>query len=102
MDVFSEILGTYGHEVLYVGDHIFGDILKSKKARGWRTFLCIPELPQELMVWTEKSNLFSELEEVDITISEMYRLVGLDVLLDDVLQVNCTCAWCGKITLICA
>ena len=41
-------------DVLYVGDHIFGDVLKSKKLRGWRTFLIIPELNDELNVWTTK------------------------------------------------
>ncbi len=41
-------------DVLYVGDHIFGDVLKSKKLRGWRTFLIIPELSDELNVWTTK------------------------------------------------
>lgn len=40
---------------MYIGDHIFGDILKSKKRQGWRTFLVIPELAQELHVWTDKS-----------------------------------------------
>ncbi|KAK7479269.1 hypothetical protein BaRGS_00029517, partial [Batillaria attramentaria] len=73
VDVFSDIMGTYGHEVLYVGDHIFGDILKSKKARGWRTFLVVPELTQELAVWTEKNDLFSKLEEFDIYIGELYK-----------------------------
>lgn len=33
-DVFNEFLGAKGKDVLYVGDHIFGDILKSKKTRG--------------------------------------------------------------------
>lgn len=33
-----------GDEVLYVGDHIFGDILKSKKSLNWRTMLVVPEL----------------------------------------------------------
>ena len=42
--------------MLYVGDHIFGDVLKSKKLRGWRTFLIIPELNDELNVWTTKVN----------------------------------------------
>ena len=23
-------------DILYIGDHIFGDILKSKKKQGWR------------------------------------------------------------------
>ena len=37
-------------DVLYVGDHIFGDVLKSKKLRGWRTFLIVPELNDEFQV----------------------------------------------------
>ncbi|KAK6174762.1 hypothetical protein SNE40_017978 [Patella caerulea] len=73
VDVFSEVMKSYGSEVLYVGDHIFGDILKSKKARGWRTFLCVPELSQELMVWTDKRSLFAKLEKLDIAIGEMYK-----------------------------
>lgn len=50
-DVFTQLIGAKGRDVLYVGDHIFGDILKSKKKRGWRTFLVIPELQRELEVW---------------------------------------------------
>ncbi|XP_064599743.1 cytosolic purine 5'-nucleotidase-like [Liolophura sinensis] len=73
VDVFSEMMGTYGKEVLYVGDHIFGDILKSKKVRGWRTFLIVPELAQELAVWTEKQNLFAELEQLDCQLGEIYK-----------------------------
>ncbi|CAB3382178.1 Hypothetical predicted protein [Cloeon dipterum] len=59
-DVFTQMIGAKGKDVLYVGDHIFGDILKSKKIRGWRTFLVVPELVQELHVWTDKCNLFQE------------------------------------------
>lgn len=71
--MFSEMMGTYGKEVLYVGDHIFGDILKSKKVRGWRTFLIVPELAQELAVWTEKQNLFAKLEQLDCQLGEIYK-----------------------------
>lgn len=39
---------TDAADVLYVGDHIYGDILKSKKAMGWRTMLIVPELQMEL------------------------------------------------------
>lgn len=35
-------------QVLYVGDHIYGDILRSKKTLGWRTMLVVPELDTEL------------------------------------------------------
>ncbi|KAM7273059.1 hypothetical protein ACFE04_027723 [Oxalis oulophora] len=35
-------------QVLYVGDHIYGDILRSKKVLGWRTMLVVPELEREV------------------------------------------------------
>uniref|UniRef100_A0A8C6NHG7 Cytosolic purine 5'-nucleotidase n=1 Tax=Nothobranchius furzeri TaxID=105023 RepID=A0A8C6NHG7_NOTFU len=54
-DIVCDLLGAKGKDILYIGDHIFGDILKSKKRQGWRTFLVIPELAQELHVWTDKS-----------------------------------------------
>ena len=37
-----------GSEILYVGDHIYGDILRSKKEIGWRTMLVIEELEDEV------------------------------------------------------
>ncbi|XP_024222465.1 cytosolic purine 5'-nucleotidase isoform X1 [Bombus impatiens] len=72
-DVFTELIGAKGKDVLYVGDHIFGDILKSKKIRGWRTFLIVPELVQELHVWTDKCQLFAELQNLDVMLGEMYK-----------------------------
>ncbi|KAL5558044.1 hypothetical protein UlMin_034255 [Ulmus minor] len=39
-------------QVLYVGDHIYGDILRSKKVLGWRTMLVVPELEGEVkLLW---------------------------------------------------
>uniref|UniRef100_A0A3P8QEB7 5'-nucleotidase, cytosolic IIb n=1 Tax=Astatotilapia calliptera TaxID=8154 RepID=A0A3P8QEB7_ASTCA len=61
-DIVCDLLGAKGKDIVYIGDHIFGDILKSKKRQGWRTFLVIPELAQELHVWTDKSSLFEELQ----------------------------------------
>ena len=37
-------LQAFGEEVMYVGDHIYGDILRSKKNVSWHTMLLIPEL----------------------------------------------------------
>lgn len=42
------MMSSAGDEVLYVGDHIYGDIVKSKKDIGWRTMLVVPELALEL------------------------------------------------------
>lgn len=72
-DVFTKFIGAKGKDVLYIGDHIFGDILKSKKIRGWRTFLIIPELVRELHVWTDKCQLFNELQSLDVKLGEMYK-----------------------------
>nr|GLL48846.1 5'-nucleotidase domain-containing protein 4-like isoform X1 [Ipomoea trifida] len=42
-------------QILYVGDHIYGDILRSKKALGWRTMLVVPELEREVeLLWELK------------------------------------------------
>lgn len=40
-----------GDEVLYVGDHIYGDILRSKKDSAWRTAMIIQELETEVAAY---------------------------------------------------
>ncbi|XP_037920038.1 cytosolic purine 5'-nucleotidase isoform X2 [Hermetia illucens] len=72
-DVFTSLINAKGKDVLYIGDHIFGDILKSKKIRGWRTFLVVPELVQELHVWTDKCQLFAELQNLDVMLGDLYK-----------------------------
>ena len=71
--MFSKLIGARGKDVLYVGDHIFGDILKSKKMRGWRTFLVVPELAHELHVWTNKNTLFNRLQNLDAILSDTFK-----------------------------
>ena len=44
-------LGVTGDEVLYVGDHIYGDILRSKKDSAWRTAMIIQELETEIAAY---------------------------------------------------
>ena len=67
------MIGAKGKDVLYAGDHIFGDVLKSKKLRGWRTYLVVPELSRELHVWTDKHKLFDQLQGLDVQLGELYR-----------------------------
>jgi HAD superfamily 5'-nucleotidase-like hydrolase len=45
---FERLLGISGSSVLYVGDHIYGDILRSKKESAWRALMIIQELDAEL------------------------------------------------------
>ncbi len=44
----EQMLGIAGEKVLYVGDHIYGDIVKSKKSSLWRTCMVVEELEHEL------------------------------------------------------
>jgi HAD superfamily 5'-nucleotidase-like hydrolase len=58
-------LGALGEEVLYVGDHIYGDILRSKKHLSWRTMLLIPELGAALERLEESAEELFELMKVE-------------------------------------
>ncbi|KAA8584258.1 hypothetical protein FQN60_008043 [Etheostoma spectabile] len=72
-DIICDLLDVKGKDILYVGDHIFGDILKSKKRQGWKTFLVVPELNKELQVWDQKKSLFEELKRLDVFLAELYK-----------------------------
>ncbi|XP_062340021.1 5'-nucleotidase, cytosolic II, like 1 isoform X3 [Osmerus eperlanus] len=72
-DIVCDLLNVKGKDILYVGDHIFGDILKSKKRQGWKTFLVVPELAKELEIRAEKSSLFEELKYLDVLLTDLYK-----------------------------
>jgi HAD superfamily 5'-nucleotidase-like hydrolase len=42
-------LGISGDEILYVGDHMFGDVHVSKRTLSWRTALVLRELEAEVL-----------------------------------------------------
>jgi HAD superfamily 5'-nucleotidase-like hydrolase len=54
-------LQAEGEQILYVGDHIYGDVLRSKKSASWRTLLLVPELERELKLLEAKSSDLREL-----------------------------------------
>src|SRR6202041_979371 len=58
-------LGTTGDEVLYVGDHIYGDILRSKKESAWRTAMIIQELEVEVDAHESRKNDFAATEHFE-------------------------------------
>lgn len=43
-----------GTHLLYVGDHMFSDVLRSKRTLGWRTMLIVPELENEINTLFDK------------------------------------------------
>jgi 5'-nucleotidase len=62
---FERLLGIRGSSVLYVGDHIYGDILRSKKESTWRTAMIIQELGAELSAHTSCADRFARLRELE-------------------------------------
>jgi len=62
---FERFLGVTGDRVLYVGDHIYGDILRSKKESAWRTAMIIQEMDIEVGAHAECSDALEELEELE-------------------------------------
>ncbi|GIL92324.1 hypothetical protein Vretifemale_19840 [Volvox reticuliferus] len=64
MDLHKMLGVTEGNQVLYVGDHIYGDIVKSKKDIGWRTMLVVPELELELEKLGRSMKMQEELRQL--------------------------------------
>lgn len=60
----EQSLHRSGNEILYVGDHLFGDIHISKAALRWRTALVIRELEPEL-------EAIADFAATDATIAEL-------------------------------
>lgn len=62
---FEERVGLRGDRVLFVGDHIYGDMLRSRKSSAWRTAMVIQELEHEVQVHDDLLDALSRLEELE-------------------------------------
>lgn len=60
---FTSDLNLQGDEILYVGDHIYGDILRLKKDCNWRTAMVIEELAEEMVGDEKAAPLNQEIEQ---------------------------------------
>ena len=75
----QEDVGLEGDEILYLGDHIYGDIVKLKKTCGWRTALIIEELDKEVIAYKSTKDISVEIDdlmdkkvEIERQIDELY------------------------------
>jgi 5'-nucleotidase len=57
----ERLLGLSGDRILYVGDHVFGDVQASKSILRWRTALILRELEREI---TAQGKVQAEQEEI--------------------------------------
>ena len=53
-----------GEEILYVGDHLYADVLRSKRALGWRSCFIMPELPDEMRIFQNQLGLRKSIMEL--------------------------------------
>ncbi len=71
-------LGISGDEILYVGDHMFGDVHASKSVLRWRTALILRELEEELDAVAafepDEAKLGVLMEEKELIESELCHL----------------------------
>ncbi len=62
--LLEQQIGALGDRILYIGDHIFGDILRSKKASGWRTCMIVEELHHEIRAGAANESIRQELDNL--------------------------------------
>ncbi|HUE39415.1 MAG TPA: HAD-IG family 5'-nucleotidase [Candidatus Binatia bacterium] len=60
---FEQMTGIKGDQVLYIGDHIYGDILRLRKQHMWRTAMVVQELEREISV---SERLAAQIQDLDL------------------------------------
>ncbi|MBD64395.1 MAG: 5'-nucleotidase [Halobacteriovoraceae bacterium] len=65
------------NEILYLGDHIYGDVMKLKKTCGWRTALVIEELDKEVQAFKSTKDISIEIDHL------MDEKVAIEKKIDD-------------------
>lgn len=61
-DGIQAALGVSNDAVLYVGDHIYGDIVQPKKSSGWRTALVVDDLEHDIAVRSDYAVAIREIQ----------------------------------------
>ena len=62
---FENMTNVRGDRVLYVGDHIYGDMIRLKKVHTWRTAMVVQELDMENRVSDRLHEQINDLELLD-------------------------------------
>ena len=69
---FTAELGLEPDEVLYIGDHIYGDVVRIKKDCAWRTALVVEELDNEI----------KGIEKAEPIVKEIYKWMAKKIPLE--------------------
>ncbi len=83
-NVFTSDLDVAPDEILYIGDHIYGDVLRLKKDLAWRTALVVEELEEEISKEREAAPL---LEKVNHLMDQKFPLeIKIDKLISEQIE----------------
>jgi len=69
---FERLFETGGDRILYVGDHIYGDVLRAKKDSAWRTAMIVQEMAEELTAHEQCSDDLERLSTLEHLRDAMY------------------------------
>lgn len=61
---FTNDLGLDGDDILYIGDHIYGDILRLKKDCNWRTAMVVEDLEEEVEQYRQVAPIQEKIEDL--------------------------------------
>lgn len=68
---FEAHVGSNGDRILYVGDHIYSDILRSKRSSAWRTALVVQELEGEIACMDQLKDEIGHLKRLEHDIARL-------------------------------
>jgi HAD superfamily 5'-nucleotidase-like hydrolase len=77
---FTAELGIEPEEILYIGDHIYGDIVRLKKDCAWRTALVVEELDAEVKSIKKSAPYTKKINEL------MAQKIPLEVAIDELIS----------------
>jgi HAD superfamily 5'-nucleotidase-like hydrolase len=73
-------LGLEGDEILYLGDHIYGDVVSIKKTFNWRTALVLDPLESEIDAIKKSASIQAEIDkQMSVKESLEHRLNEIDI-----------------------
>ena len=72
---FEKLTQVPGDRVLYVGDHIYGDVLRAKKGSAWRTLMIVQELAHELTAMERLGSRIARSDELEARIAALHDVL---------------------------
>ena len=73
---FEQRLHARGDQILYIGDHIYGDIVRSKKESLWRTCLIVDELHDQIQLTLRHAKEFNRVTQLETDRFKLDAMIG--------------------------